>query len=42
MTKAEVVKEIASRTGLDKADVLNCVEGFMEVVKDSLAKEENV
>ena len=42
MTKAEVVKEIANRTGLDKADVLNCVEGFMEVVKDSLAKEENV
>ena len=42
MTKAEVVKEIANRTGLDKADVLNCVEGFMEVVKDSLAKEENI
>ena len=42
MTKAEVVKEIASRTGLDKADVLNCVEGFMEVIKDSLAQEENV
>ena len=42
MTKAEVVKEIANRTCLDKADVLNCVEGFMEVVKDSLAKEENV
>ena len=42
MTKAEVVKEIANRTGLDKADVLNCVEGFMEVIKDSLAQEENV
>lgn len=42
MTKAEVVKEIAQKTGLDKADVLSCVEGFMEVVKESLIKEENV
>ena len=42
MTKAQVVKEIAQKTGLDKADVLNCVEGFMEVVKESLINEENV
>ena len=32
MTKAEVVSEIAKKTGIDKADVLACVEGFMEVV----------
>jgi len=42
MTKAEVVSEIAKKTGVDKADVLACVEGFMEVVKDSLASDENV
>ncbi len=42
MTKAQVVNEIAKKTGLDKADILACVEGFMETVKDSLANEENV
>ena len=33
MTKAEVVSEIAKKTGIDKTDVLACVEGFMEVAK---------
>lgn len=42
MTKADVVNEIAQKTGLDKADILACVEGFMEVVKESLEKDENV
>ena len=42
MTKAEVVSEIAKKTGIDKTDVLACVEGFMEVVKDSLENDENV
>ena len=42
MTKAEVVSEIAKKTGIDKADGLACVEGFMEVVKDSLENDENV
>ena len=42
MTKADVVSEIAKKTGIDKADVLACVEGFMEVVKDSLENGENV
>ena len=42
MTKAEVVSEIAKKTGIDKADVLACVEGFMEVVKGSLENDENV
>ena len=42
MTKAEVVSEIAKKTGIDKADVLSCVEGFMEVVKASLENDENV
>lgn len=42
MTKADVVNEIAKNTGIDKATVLKTVESFMEVVKDSLSKNENV
>ncbi len=42
MTKAEIVAEISKSTGLDKEAVLTTVEKFMEVVKGSLAKGENV
>lgn len=42
MTKADIVNEIAKNTGIDKATVLKTVESFMEVVKESLSKEENV
>ena len=42
MTKADVVNEVAKNTGIDKATVLKTVESFMEVVKDSLSKNENV
>lgn len=42
MTKADIVKEIAEKTGIDKATVLNTVEAFMECVKDSLSRKENV
>ena len=42
MTKAEIVTEIANKTGIEKKDVLNTIEAFMEVVKESLTKEENV
>ena len=42
MTKAEIVNEIARNTGVDKATVLTTVEAFIEAVKDSLAKNENV
>ena len=42
MTKAEIVNEIAKTTGIEKANVLETVEKFMEVVKDSLANDENV
>ena len=42
MTKAEIVTEIANKTGSEKKDVLNTIEAFMEVVKESLTKEENV
>ena len=42
MTKADVVNEIAKNTGISKDDVLKTVEAFMETIKVSLTKEENV
>ena len=42
MTKADIVNEIAKRTGVDKTSVLATVESFMDVVKDSLANDDNV
>jgi len=42
MTKADVVSNISERLGIDKADVLAVVEHFMEEVKSSLEKGENV
>jgi len=42
MTKAEIVSEIADKTGVDKMEVLTTVEAFMNSVKNSLARDENV
>ena len=42
MTKADIVNQISKSTGVDKTSVLSTVEAFMEIVKDSLSKEENV
>ena len=42
MTKAEIVNAIAKETGIDKLTVLRSVESFMEQVKGSLSKNENV
>ncbi len=42
MTKADIVNEIATKTGIDKTTVLHTVESFMEAVKGSLARNENV
>lgn len=42
MTKAEITNEISRAIGIDKENVLQVVEKFMEVVKDSLGKGENV
>ena len=36
MTKAEIVKEIANKTGVDKQTVLAVIESFMTEVKGSL------
>lgn len=42
MTKAEIVNEISRSTGLEKGAVLDTVEKFMEVVKETMANGENV
>jgi len=42
MTKADIVNEISEKTGIDKVSVLNTVEAFMEVVKNSLSDGKNV
>jgi len=42
MTKAEIVTEIANKTGIEKVAVQASVEAFMETVKGSLNKGENV
>ena len=42
MTKADIVNEITKNTGIDKTTVLTTVEAFMDAVKASLSKDENV
>ena len=42
MTKADIVADIAKKTGLDKTSVLTVVEAFMDSVKESLVNEQNV
>lgn len=42
MTKADIVNQVADRTGVEKQTVLNVVEGFMESVKGSMVAGENV
>jgi DNA-binding protein HU-beta len=42
MTKADIVAEIAEKTGLEKVDVQTAVEAFMKEVKESLEGGENV
>ena len=42
MTKADIVSEIAKKTGAEKVQIQAVVEAFMNEVKESLAKNENV
>lgn len=42
MTKADVINEIAEKTGVDKADVTASVEAFFSVIKNSMAGGQNV
>lgn len=42
MTKAEVIAEIANKTGIEKVDVAETVEAFFKVVKDSMIEGNNI
>jgi len=42
MTKVDLVREISNEVGISKVTALKVVEDFMEVVKSSLTKNQNV
>jgi len=42
MTKAEIVADIANKTGVEKITVQKTVEAFMDAIKDSMVSGENV
>ena len=42
MTKAEIVTEIAAKTGIEKQVVMQVVEGMMETIKTSMINGEEV
>ncbi len=42
MTKADIVNEISKNTGIEKITVQKTVEAFMDTVKNSLVKGNNV
>ncbi len=42
MTKIELVKSVAEKTGIDQATALAAVEGFIDTLKESLVNKENV
>jgi len=42
MTKAEIVIEIENKTGIEKVAIQAMVEAFMETIKTSMVKGENI
>ena len=42
MTKADIVNEVSRKTGISRDEVLRTLESFMDTVKNSLGKGENV
>lgn len=42
MTKAEVISQIAKNTGIEKVQIQQVVEAFMDTVKDSMKNNENI
>jgi len=42
LTKADVISEIADKTGIDRGDVTASIEAFFSVVKNSMADGENI
>ncbi len=42
MTKADIVNEISKSTGVEKAQVQQIVESFMDSIKDAMVAQNNV
>ena len=42
VTKADVINQIAEKTGIDKADVSASVEAFFSIVKTSMTSGQNI
>ena len=42
MTKADLVDQIADRTGLTKKDVADTVDGFLDAVSQALGKGQHI
>lgn len=42
MTKADIISEISTKTGIEKVDVQETVEAFFKVIKNSMIEGENV
>lgn len=42
MTKEDIVKEIALKTGIEKVTVMVAVEGLMQSIKANMAKNKNI
>lgn len=42
MTKADIVNEISKSTGVEKAQVQQIVESFMDSIKDAMIEQNNV
>ncbi len=42
MTKADVINQIADKTGIDKADVTASIEAFFTIVKSSMSGGHNI
>jgi len=42
VTKADVIAQIAEKTGIDKADVSHSIEAFFNIVKSSMSTGQNI
>ncbi|WP_448519157.1 HU family DNA-binding protein [Rhodoflexus sp.] len=42
MTKADVIAEVAEKTGIDRGDVTATVEAFLNVIRQSMAEGHNI
>jgi DNA-binding protein HU-beta len=42
VTKADVINQIADKTGIDKADVSASVEAFFNIIKSNMSNGQNI